>query len=329
MPHRPRIRVLSTGGTLGMLQSDPGPLAPSAVSENVLRYVQGLEAEVELSAEALWTLDSSDMGPAHWSELAEAVAARIHEVDGIVILPGTATMAWTAAALSFALRGLPKPVVLTGAQRPIAWVRSDARSNVVHSALCAGMDLPEVSVFFGRWLFRGNRCTKTSVQSYEAFESPDCPPLVEMGVEVQRIEPVRRPAQPFSVDARFEPRVVVVPVVPGSDGALLDAAVAGGARGVVVQGFGSGNVPQARWPAAIARAAAAGVGVVMHSQCLRGHVELGAYEGGRAALDAGAMAAGSMTLECAAVKLMHGLGVGLGGPALAAWYHADQAGEGA
>lgn len=329
MPQRPRIRILSTGGTLGMLQSDPGPLAPSTVSENVLRYVKGLESEVELSAESLWNLDSSDMGPDHWARLAERVAERIAEYDGIVILHGTDTLAWSASALSFALRGLPKPVVLTGAQRPIAWVRSDARSNVVHAALCAGMDLPEVSVFFGRWLFRGNRCTKTSVQSYEAFESPDCAPLLEMGVDVQPLEAPRRPAAAFSVDARFDTRVGVLPVVPGSDGGLLDVWVQRGLRGVVIQGFGSGNVPQRGWPEAIARARAAGVEVVVHSQCLRGHVQLGAYQGGLAALQAGAMASGSMTLECSTVKLMHGLGLGLEGAALSAWYRSDLAGEGA
>ncbi len=312
-----------------MLQKDLGPLAPAEVSESVLKYVRGLEGEVELSAESLWNLDSSDMGPKHWTLLAEAVAARLHDADGLVILHGTDTMAWTASALSFALAGLPKPVVLTGAQRPIAWVRTDARNNVVHSALCAGMAIPEVTVFFGRWLFRGNRVSKTSIQSYEAFESPDCPPMLEMGVEAKVIEPPRPVKQPFSVDARFESRVGIVTVVPGSDGEALLALVDRGVRGVVVQGFGSGNVPQAGWPAAIERAVAAGVAIVIHSQCLRGQVVLKAYEGGRAAHDSGAMGSGAMTLECATVKLMHLLGQGWAGAALADRYATDLAGEGA
>jgi L-asparaginase len=250
-------------------------------------------------------------------------------VDGLVVLHGTDTLAWTASALSFALRGLPKPVVLTGAQRPIAWVRTDARTNVVHSALCAGMAIPEVTVFFGRWLFRGNRVTKTSIQSYEAFESPNCPPILEMGVEVQALEVPRPATGPFVVEPRFDARVAVLPVVPGSDGATLDQAVAAGMRGVVVQGFGAGNMPQRGWPQAIERATRAGVAVVVHSQCLRGHVQLGAYEGGRAALQAGGLGAAWMTLEAATVKLMHGLGLGLGGAALADFYGTDLAGEGA
>ncbi|MSQ02855.1 MAG: asparaginase [Myxococcales bacterium] len=326
---KPRIHILSTGGTLGMFRGDPGPLAPSAVAGDVLRYVAGLETEVELSAEAIWNLDSSDLGPEHWSRLAETVAERLRDVEGIVVLHGTDTMAWTASALSFALRGLHKPVVLTGAQRPMAWVRTDARQNVVHSTLCAAMPIPEVCVYFGRWLFRGNRVSKTSIQSYEAFESPDCPPLIEMGVEVRHLEPVRPTLGVLAVDARFDAAVAVVTVIPGSDGGMLDAVVARGIRGVVVQGFGSGNVPQAGWPAAIQRAVDAGVYVVVHSQSLRGHVQLGAYQGGRAALDAGAFGSGAMTLECATVKLMHGLGIGLAGAPLRAWYATDLAGEGA
>ncbi len=311
-----------------MLQRDPGALAPSTVSENVLKYVQGLDAAIDLQAETLWNLDSSDLSPAHWSALAEAIAARREGVDGFVVLHGTDTMAWTASALSFALRGLDRPVILTGAQRPIDWVRSDARTNVVNSALCAGMGIPEVCVYFGRWLFRGNRVSKTSIQSYEAFESPDCDPLLEMGVEVRAIEPPRPVAGPFSVDARFASEVAVLTVLPGSDGEALDALVDRGVRGVVVQGFGSGNVPQRGWPAAVGRATAAGVAVVVASQCLRGSVRLPAYEGGRAAQEAGAMGAAAMTLECTVVKLMVGLGRGLRGTELQAFYETDQAGEG-
>lgn len=328
MSKRPQILVVSTGGTLGMLQKDPGALAPSEVSENVLKYVQGLDSAVELHAEALWNLDSSDLSPVHWAALAEFIGERRESVDGFVILHGTDTMAWTASALSFALRGLDRPVVLTGAQRPIAWVRSDARPNVVNSALCAGMGIPEVCVYFGRWLFRGNRVSKTSIQSYDAFESPNCNPLLELGVDVRPIEPPRPVSASFAVDARFCREVAVVTPLPGSDGEALDALVARGVRGVLIQAFGSGNLPQAGWPAAVARATAAGVAVVVSSQCLRGELNPTAYEGGRRVIEAGAMGSGSMTMECATVKLMAGLGRGLAGEALAAFYGADVAGEG-
>ncbi|MFN7142665.1 MAG: asparaginase, partial [Myxococcota bacterium] len=290
---------------------------------------RGLQEEVEVDGHLLFNLDSSDMGPGHWQRVAAAIAERIDRYDGFVVVHGTDTMAWTACALSYTLRGLDRPVVITGAQRPIAMVRTDASDNLVNSALCAAMDVPEVGIFFGRSLFRGNRATKTSIQSYDAFESPDLPPLVEMGLEVLTRTPARRSAGPFAPVFGFEGDVAVLDVVPGCAPRLLAATVAAGAKGVVLRGFGSGNVPQQGWPAAIREVVDAGVPVALRSQCLRGTVDLGAYEGGRAALDAGAMATGSMTLEAATVKLMHLLAQGLDGDALRAAFAADLAGEGA
>lgn len=325
---KPRVLFLYTGGTLGMVRRD-GPLAPSHVAEDILPYVRGLEVEVDVEAQLLCNLDSSDLGPDHWESMADAIAARLPAFSGVVVLHGTDTMAWSACALSYMLRGLDRPVVLTGAQRPIAFVRTDARNNLIHAALCATMPIPEVGIYFGRRLYRGNRATKISIQSYEAFESPSHHPLVEMGVVVRHTAPpLAGAAGPLRVQRGFERDVMVLQIVPGSGPRLLDAAVASGARGVVLRGFGAGNVPQAGWPEGIRRACGAGVAVVLHSQCLRGAVDLGAYEGGRAALDAGAMGTGSMTVEAATVKLMWLLGQGLTGPALAAAYHAEVAGEG-
>jgi L-asparaginase len=328
VPLKPRVLLLSTGGTLGMLRSEPGPLAPSKVSEDVLPWVRGLEHEVDVTVENLYNLDSSDLNPTHWEAIAGHIAARIQDCDGFVVMHGTDTMAWTAAALSFMLRGLPKPVVLTGAQRPIAFVRTDARNNLVHSTLCAAMPIPEVSIWFGRWLFRGNRAIKASIQSYEAFESPDLPPLVEVGVEVRPITPPLQPREPFRLVPGFEPRVSVIPIVPGGDTWQLDAAADHGVRGVVLRGFGAGNIPRTAWPDAIRRATKAGVMVAMHSQCHRGTVDIDAYEGGRAARVAGAVGTGEMTLEAATVKLMYLLGQGLSGESLRAAYARDLAGEG-
>ncbi len=326
---KPRVLFLYTGGTLGMLRRDPGPLAPSFVAEDILPFVRGLEVEVEVQAEVLYNLDSSDIGPDHWERMAEGVARWLPEFSGVVVLHGTDTMAWSASALSYMLRGLDRPVVFTGAQRPIAYVRTDARNNLIHAALCATMSIPEVSIYFGRRLYRGNRTTKVSIQSYEAFESPVYRPLVEMGVAIRHTAPpLPAPTVSMRVATGFERNVVVMQVVPGAGPAIIDAAVLTGARGIVIRGFGAGNVPQKGWPEAIRRASEQGVSVVLHSQCLRGAVDLTAYEGGRAAMDAGAMGTGAMTLEAATVKLMWLLGQGLGGDWLKAAYHEDVAGEG-
>jgi L-asparaginase len=325
---RRRVCFLATGGTLGMRQHGPGPLAPSAVAEDVLAYVRGLEREVDVEVEQVCNLDSSDMGSEHWLRLGGRIVERYAEFDGFVILHGTDTMAYTACALSFSLRSLGKPVVLTGAQRPLASVRTDARANIVHAALCAAMDIPEVAISFGPWLFRGNRATKTSVQSYEAFESPGLGPLVELGVDVRRPTPCLHPSGELDYRAQFSGDIALLSVVPGTAPSVIDAAVEAGARGLVLRGFGAGNVPQRGWPDAIRSATDAGVLVAMRTQCTRGTVDLGAYAGGRAAADAGAVGTGAMTVEASTVKLMHLLGLGLAGDDLRSAYAAEIAGEG-
>ncbi len=325
---KPRVLFVSTGGTLAMRRGEPGPLAPSEIAEDVLPWVPGLDDEVDVTAETLCNLDSSDIGPDHWERLAVHVDRRIDEFDGVVVIHGTDTMAWTASALSFMLGGLRRPVILTGAQRPISSVRTDARHNLIHSALCAAMPIPEVCVWFGRWLFRGNRVTKTSIESYEAFESPNLDPLLEMGVQTR---PITAP-WPAGTGPRLrlgvDRTVAVVTVTPGSSPVSLDAAVASGARGVVLNAFGTGNVPLVAWPEAIGRATEAGTVICMHSQSPRGSIDLGAYEGGRAAWEAGAIGTGSMTLEAATVKLAFLLGQGLSDSALREAYATPIAGEG-
>ncbi len=326
---RPRVLFLSTGGTLGMRRGDPGPLAPSEIAADVLDYVRGLDADIAFDFEMLYNLDSSDIGPTHWDGIGTALAAKMNDYAGFVVLHGTDTMAFTASALSFMLVNLPRPVILTGAQRPLAYVRTDAPENLVRAALCAVMDVAEVGVFFGRRLFRGNRVTKTSIQSYEAFESPNHAPLIEMGVEVIRTALPRCAVGPFTLRPGFCQDVAVLQMVPGAHPRILEAAALSGQRGVLIRGFGSGNLPHTGWPEAIRAAVDAGVAVVLQSQCLRGKVNLESYVGGRAALDAGAMPASEMTYEAAVVKLMWLLGQGLSGEALRRAYRVDQAGEGA
>jgi len=303
---RKKLLFIHTGGTLGMLPSgDPGPLVPSHIAEDLLPYVRGLEQRAEIDAEVLCNLDSTDLTPTHWEHIGHCIAARRERYDGFVILHGTDTMAYTASALSYMLWNLDRPVVLTGSQRPIAEVRTDARSNIIHSAICATLDLPEVGIYFGQVLMRGNRATKRSIQSYSAFDSPNLTPLVVMGVDVQRGTPARQPAGPFQFQPGFSDRVAVLTLFPGCRPSWLKAAVGGGAKAVVLLGFGSGNVPLAGWPEAIADATAAGVAVVLGTQCHKGRVTLRAYDNGAVAEAAGALSAGPMTTEAAVVKTMY------------------------
>ena len=313
---RPRLLFLHTGGTLGMTAARPGPLAPGHYDQTVLPYVRGLEEFAEIDGQVVCNLDSSDMTPAIWEALGGAIARGIDDYDGFVILHGTDTMAWTAAALSFMLRGLRKPVVVTGAQRPIAQLRTDARSNLVHSTLCATLPIPEVGLYFGNHLLRGNRATKVSIASYDAFESPDHPPLVTMGVDVHIGAHLPGPTEPFRLATGFCPDVAVLTPFPGMRPGLLAAAVAAGARAVLLRAFGDGNLPRDGWPEAVRAAVDGGVAVVVTTQCTEGAVTPGRYANSAALDDAGALFAGDLTDEAAVVKLMWLLGQGADAPRL-------------
>ncbi len=305
MPDRKRILFLQTGGTLGMQSlGDPGPLAPSAIAENVLPYVKGLEDLVDIHGEVLCNLDSSDLSPPHWEAIGAAITERREDYDGFVVLHGTDTMAFTASALSFMLEDLDRPIVLTGSQRPVIEVRTDARSNLIHSAICATLDVPEVGIYFGDLLLRGNRATKRSTQSYGAYTSPNMLPLVVMGVDVRTGAPARKPRGPFRFRPGFDDSVAVLTLFPGCRPGWLRKTVEAGAHAVLLLGFGSGNVPQDGWPEAIAEASQAGVPIVIGTQCLQGAAALERYAGGSKARDAGALSAGPMTMEATVVKIM-------------------------
>ncbi len=301
---RKRLLFLHTGGTLGMTAAAKGPLAPGHYDETVLPYVRGLDEVADIDGRVVCNIDSSDMTPGLWEELAREIAAGIDTYDGFVVLHGTDTMAWTASALSYLLRDLPKPVIVTGSQRPISQPRTDGRSNLVHSAICATLDIPEVGLYFGSHLFRGNRATKVSIQDYDAFASPDHPPLVTMGVDVHRGPTLPAPAVKMTVEGGFSRDVAVLTLFPGMGTRSLDALVDAGVKAVVVRAFGDGNVPLAGWPGAIRAATAAGVAVVVTSQCRQGRLTPGRYENSRRAAEAGALFTADMTGEAAIVKTM-------------------------
>jgi L-asparaginase len=250
------------------------------------------------------------MQPHHWAEIGRAVHEALPRYDGAVIVHGTDTMAYTASALAFLLPGLDRPVVLTGSQRPLTEVRTDARTNLVDACLLATSKIPEVGIAFGSKLLRGCRATKLDAWGMSAFGSPCCPPLAELGVGVHLAPHILppRPLEPF--DGRIEPRVLAVRTFPGLDPKLLLGALAAGVRGLVVEAFGTGNVPLSENSLipVLDAARAIDVPVVIVSQSPRGAVDLGRYAGGAAAAKAGAIGAGDMTPEAALTKLMVTLG---------------------
>ena len=323
-----RLLFLYTGGTLSMVHDgSPGHLVPAEQVPDLVSHVPALAQVAEIDGRVVANVDSSDLTPAAWTALAQAISEAHDEYDGFVVVHGTDTMAFTACALSFMLGGDHKPVVFTGSQRPLAEPRTDARVNLVHSAICATMNIREVGLYFGSHLFRGNRATKTSVDAYDAFASPNHPPLVELGVDIERVATSLKRTGPLTIDSRCITDVAVISAFPGMRPTILDAIVESGSRAIMLRGFGEGNLPVSEWPEAIQRVTAAGVHVLVASQCRTGSSRPGRYAGSDSAEGAGALFIGDMTGEAALVKAMCLLGRGVDGDAFRTAFLNPIAGE--
>jgi L-asparaginase len=307
-----RIVVLHTGGTL-LMQAHGGILTPVLAEQDrgILDELPVLSRIAEIESRTIASLDSADMQPSDWERIAVAThdALSAPDVDGVVVVHGTDTMAYSASAVSLMLGPVPKPVVFTGAQRPLFEARTDARANLVDACLLATLHVPEVGVVFSNQMLRGVRATKRDAWNLAAFDSPNLEPLVKMGLEVA-IAPHVRPAGPLSLDSRLDPRVVAFRLFPGFDPRLLDACVALGTRGILLEAYGTGNLPclERSLLPAIERAVRHDVTVLVVSQCYRGVADLSRYHGGVQAREAGALAGGDMTSEAALAKMMVGLG---------------------
>jgi L-asparaginase len=331
-----RLLFLLTGGTLLMKEKasasgrSPSLLSLEDATTDLLAEVPALGRVATIETRQLFAMDSSDMHPSDWVALAREVHGALAQYDGVVVVHGTDTMAYTASALGLLLGPLPKPVVLTGSQRPLAEARTDARENLVDAAMVATLDVPEVCVTFASRVMRGVRSTKRDAWAFDAFASPNCEPLVELGMHAAVADHVRKAAPLATFDDRIEPSVLAVRVFPGLEERLVTGAVRAGVKGLVLEAYGTGNVPQQIGRSlipAIEHARAAKVPVVIVSQCLRGFVDLTRYAGGAAAEKAGAISGGDMTPEAAVAKLMIGLGRHGNGDALRDWFMKSVVGE--
>lgn len=307
-------------------------LHPDAYGRDLLAELPILGRVADVSTRILFDLDSGDMQPANWVEIARAVHGAIaHDgFDGVVVVHGTDTMAYTASALALMLGPLPLPVVLTGAQRPLTEPRTDARQNLVDAVLAATLPIPEVSIAFASRVLRGARCMKRDAWALAAFDSPSCAPLAELGMDAVVADHVRRPAAALApFDGRIEPRVLAVRVFPGLDPKLVLGAIRVGVRGLVLEAYGTGNLPHLSGSLipALEEARAKDVPVLVVSQCPRGFVDMRRYEGGAAAADAGVVSGGDMTREAGIAKLMVGLARHGTGADLRAWIDRDVVGE--
>ena len=299
-----RLLLLHTGGTLGMAPSgDPSSLAPGPYLDHVLERVPELRDLAELQVEVPFNRDSASMEPEHILGLAEHIRNRAANFDGVVLIHGTDTMAFTASLLGFLLADLGKPVVITGSQRPLSYVRSDARENLVDAVDLATRGINEVGVVFGtRWL-RGVATDKLSVHRYEAFDSPNLAPLAEIGMDLV-IHPQAGKFErrvPKGLGATFESNITAYRPFPGMHWELPSK----GSRGVLIETYGAGNLPMERGDLLLLlrHCRERNLPVVATTQCVSGSVDLEAYELGRALRTEGGISAGKHTRWSALAKL--------------------------
>lgn len=311
-----KIALIYTGGTIGMRQNQRGKLAPMDF-ESVAEKIPALQLlPIEILPVTLENpIDSSEMVPKVWQELAEVINELMDRVDGMVVLHGTDTMAYTACALSFMFEGLQKPIIITGSQLPVGVLRTDAVENIVSAFEFAALAeengsavIREVAIYFEYELLRGNRAYKRSSNEFNAFSSPNYPPLARSGVRLSvNKELLWRSEKSYQLRSGIDTSVGVVTLYPGLDFDQLPHLPHW--KVLVLRTFGAGNAPKSpSFSEFLKRVEKNGTIIVNTSQCVSGSVIPGLYDSSSALEEVKMLNAKDMTFESALVKSMVLLG---------------------
>lgn len=335
-----KILLIYTGGTIGMAKDYTTQSLKPFDFENLLKHIPELsliDSEIRFTGFAQ-PIDSSDMNPDHWIELATIIEKNYENFDGFVVLHGTDTMAYSASALSFMLDGLQKPVIFTGSQLPVGDLRTDAKENLITSIHFASLQengkpsIREVCIYFEYKLLRANRTTKISAENFDAFASPDYPDLGESGIRLDVRNHVLRSEDesiPFSVHTRLNTDLGLMKIFPGMSREFIENMFATkNMKVMIIEAFGSGNIFSFDWFKDLLRQKAReGLMFIINTQCSGGMVEIGRYETSEIFKEIEAINGFDLTTEASVAKTIFLLGQNLSPEEFKKLYETDLKGE--
>ncbi|MCB4806862.1 asparaginase [Tamlana sp. 62-3] len=337
---KPNILLIYTGGTIGMIRDFKTGALKAFDFKNLLEKIpelQLLDCNID-TVSFSEPIDSSNMNPECWAQIAEIIEVNYNAFDGFVILHGSDTMSYTASALSFMLENLAKPVIFTGSQLPIGDLRTDAKENLITSIQIASKQqegipiIKEVCLYFEYKLYRGNRTTKINAEHFQAFASLNYPDLAESGVYLKiNNEYLFRPNLKADLVVRknLDSNIAIIKLFPGISSAVLKSIFSiKNLKAVIIETYGAGNCTTEKWFInLITETIKKGIHIINITQCSGGSVIMGHYETSRALKKAGVISGKDITTEAAIAKAMYLLGQNITGKSFKTIYETNLRGE--